>query len=135
MLATIFVITWNMLNTQHINRHLKRLDYSDIPNGGHKKIEGPAHMVECDHHLRTAPNSHPPWKYMVALENYKVVLKMKYWCCTTLKCSMENPNINWTKHSKDIANKVFDLEKHILSFMEKIAKIKIPTQCQQNAIK
>ena len=33
---------------------------SDTPGGGHKKIKGPAHMVEGGHHLRKAPNPHPP---------------------------------------------------------------------------
>ena len=37
----------------------KRWDYSDTPGGGHKKIKGPAHMVEGGHHLRKAPNPHP----------------------------------------------------------------------------
>ena len=41
---------------------------------------------------------------------------MKYWCCTTLKCSMENPDINWINHSQDIANQVFQLEKPHLQF-------------------
>ena len=31
------------------------------PGGGHKKIEGLAHMVEGGHHLRKSPNTHPLW--------------------------------------------------------------------------
>ena len=30
-----------------------------IKGGGHKKIKGPAHMVEGVHHLRNAPSPHP----------------------------------------------------------------------------
>ena len=39
----------------------KKRDYSDIPSGAHKKIKGPAHLVEGGHHLRIrkAPNPHP----------------------------------------------------------------------------
>ena len=84
MLATICDGTWNVLNMQHITPNSKRWDYSDIPSGGHKKIKGPAHMVEgdnffihfchccmwvgvggfskvviTDHHLGKAPNPHP----------------------------------------------------------------------------
>ena len=58
MLATIRDDTWNVLNIQHITPNSKRQDYSDTPGGGHKKIEGPAHMVEGGHHLRKAPNPH-----------------------------------------------------------------------------
>ena len=35
MLATIREDTWNVLNMQHIIPNSKRLDYSDIPGGGH----------------------------------------------------------------------------------------------------
>ena len=59
MLATICDDTWNVLNIQHITPNLNRWDYQDTPGGGHKKIKGPAHMVEGGHHLRKAPNPHP----------------------------------------------------------------------------
>ena len=59
MLATNRDDTWNVLNMQHITPILKRWEYSNAPGGGHKKIKGPAHMVEGDHHLRKAPNPHP----------------------------------------------------------------------------
>ena len=59
MLATIHDDTWNVLNMQHITPNSKRRDYSYTPGGGHKKIKGPAHMVEGGHHLRKAPNPHP----------------------------------------------------------------------------
>ena len=58
MLATIHD-TWNVLNMQHITPNSKRWDYSDNPGGGHKKIKGPAHMVDGGHHLRKAPTPHP----------------------------------------------------------------------------
>ena len=58
MLATILDDTWNVHNMQHINPNSKRKDYSDIPNGGHKKIQGPSHMVEGGCHLHKAPNPH-----------------------------------------------------------------------------
>ena len=45
---------------QHITPNSKRWNYSDIPGDGHKKIKGLAHMVEGGHHLRKAPNPHPP---------------------------------------------------------------------------
>ena len=60
MLATIRDDTWNALNIQHITPNSKRCDYSDIPGCGHKKIKGPAHVVEGGHHLRKAPNPNPP---------------------------------------------------------------------------
>ena len=59
MLATIHDDTWNMLNMQCITPNLKRWDYSDIPSGGHKNIEGPTHMVEGGHHFKIAPSPHP----------------------------------------------------------------------------
>ena len=74
MLATIHDDTWNVLNMQHINPNLKKWDYSDIPGGGHKKIEGPAHMVEGGHHLRKARNPHPPLDWNV----------LGMYCVTTL---------------------------------------------------
>ena len=46
MLPTIHDDTRNVLNIQHITPNSKRWDYSDIPSGGHKKIKGPAYMVE-----------------------------------------------------------------------------------------
>ena len=49
MSATIRDDTWNILNMQHITPNLKRWDYWDISSGGHKKIKGPAHMVEGGH--------------------------------------------------------------------------------------
>ena len=39
MLARICDVTWNVLNMQHITPNSKRLDNSDIPGGGHKKIK------------------------------------------------------------------------------------------------
>ena len=36
MSATIRVDTWNVLNMQHIFENSKKLDYSDIPGGGHE---------------------------------------------------------------------------------------------------
>ena len=57
MLATICDDPCNVLNMQPITPNLERWDYSDIPSGGHKKIKGPAHMVEGGHHLRKAPTS------------------------------------------------------------------------------
>ena len=36
MLALIHDDTWNVLNMQYITPNSKRLDYSDIPGGGHK---------------------------------------------------------------------------------------------------
>ena len=59
MLATIRDDTWNVLNMQHIIPNSKRWDDSDIPGGGHKKIKGPAHMVEGGPHLKKKPNPHP----------------------------------------------------------------------------
>ena len=59
MLATIRDDTWNVFNMQHITPNSKRWDYSDTINGDHKKIEGPAHMVEGVHYLRKAINPHP----------------------------------------------------------------------------
>ena len=59
MLDTIHDDTWNVLNMQYITQNLKKWDYSDIPGGGHKRIKGPAHVAEGDHHLRKAPNPHP----------------------------------------------------------------------------
>ena len=71
MLATICDNTWNVLNMQHITPNSKRWDYSDIPGGGHKQIEGPAHMVEDGYHLRKAPNHHPPvWASRGILQKY-----------------------------------------------------------------
>ena len=55
MLTTIRDDTWNVLNMQHVTPNSRRRDYSDIANGGHKKIKGPAHMVEGGHHHRKAP--------------------------------------------------------------------------------
>ena len=55
MLATIPDDTWNVLNIQHIIPNWNRWDCSDTPSGGHKKIEGPTHMVEGVHRLRKAP--------------------------------------------------------------------------------
>ena len=40
---------------QHITPNSKRWVYSDIPDGGHKKIKGPAHLVEGGHHFKKAP--------------------------------------------------------------------------------
>ena len=57
MLATICDDTCNVFTMQHIKTYWKRWDYSDIPGGGHKKIKGPAHMVEGGLHLRKAHNS------------------------------------------------------------------------------
>ena len=59
MLATIRDDTWNVLNMQHIIPNSERWNHSDTPGGGHKKIKGPAHMVEGGHHFREAPNPHP----------------------------------------------------------------------------
>ena len=59
MLATIRDDNWIVLNMQHIIPNSKRCDYSDIPDGGHKKIKGPTYMVKGGHHLRTAPNPNP----------------------------------------------------------------------------
>ena len=42
-------LTLNVLSMQHIIPNLKRWDYSDTPSGGHKKINGPAHMAEGGH--------------------------------------------------------------------------------------
>ena len=55
MLATIRGDAWNVLNMQHITPNSKRWDYWDIPGGGHKKIEGPAHMVEGGYHYIQKP--------------------------------------------------------------------------------
>ena len=55
MLVTIRDDAWYELN-MHITPYSKRSDHSDISGGGHKKIKGPAHMVEGGHHLRKAPN-------------------------------------------------------------------------------
>ena len=66
MLATMHDDIWNVLNMQHITPDLKRWGYSYIPSGGHKKIQGPTHMVATtlgDHHLRKAQKPHP-WKCM-----------------------------------------------------------------------
>ena len=49
MLVTIRDDTRNVLNMQHITPNSKRLDYSDIPAGGYKKIKG------LGDHLRKAP--------------------------------------------------------------------------------
>ena len=46
MSATIRDDTWGVLNIQHITPNSKRWAYSDTPGCGHKKIKGPAHMVE-----------------------------------------------------------------------------------------
>ena len=54
MLTTIRGDQRNVLNMQHITPNSNSRDYSDIPSGGHKKIEGPAHMDVVDHHLRKA---------------------------------------------------------------------------------
>ena len=59
MLAPIHDYTWNKFNMQHITPNLKRWNYSDISNGGHKKIKGLTHMVEGGHTLRIAPHPHP----------------------------------------------------------------------------
>ena len=59
ILATICEDTWNGFNMLHIIPNLKRWDYSAIAGDGHKKIKGPAHMVEGGHHLRKASNPHP----------------------------------------------------------------------------
>ena len=55
MLVTIRDDTRYVLN-MHITPYSKRWDYSDSSAGGHKKIKGPAHMVEGGYHLRKAPN-------------------------------------------------------------------------------
>ena len=47
MLTTIRDDTWNVFNMQHINPKLKKMG---LFSGGHKKIKGPAHMVEGGHH-------------------------------------------------------------------------------------
>ena len=59
MLVTIRDYTWYVLN-MHITPYSKRWDYSDNSGGGHKKIKGPAHMVEGGHHLRKASNPNSP---------------------------------------------------------------------------
>ena len=38
MLDTIRDDTWNALNMQHVTPNSKRWDYSDIPGGGHKRL-------------------------------------------------------------------------------------------------
>ena len=55
MRATIYDATWNVLNMQHTTPNSKRWDYSGIHDGGHKKTEGPVHVVEGGHYLRKAP--------------------------------------------------------------------------------
>ena len=81
MLATIHDDTWNVLNMQHIIPNSKRWDYSDITNGGHKKIKGPIHMVEGSHHLRKAPNPHPLWyNHFVRLKINQMIRKV----CNTI---------------------------------------------------
>ena len=56
MLATIRDDSRNVLNMQHITQIRKESGhYLDIAGGGHKKIKGPAHMVESGQHLRTKP--------------------------------------------------------------------------------
>ena len=67
-----FVMTHEMYSTQHITPNSKRLDYSDVPGGGHKKIEGPANMAEGGHHLRQAPPTpHPtPHPHSRLLRSY-----------------------------------------------------------------
>ena len=59
MLAIIRGDAWNVLNMQHIIANSKWWDYSDIPDGGHKNIKGPTHMVEGGNRLRKAPTAHP----------------------------------------------------------------------------
>ena len=39
MLATICDDTWNVVHMQHIIPNSKRLDYSDIPGSGHKRLK------------------------------------------------------------------------------------------------
>ena len=56
MLVTIRGDTYNMLNMQHIIWNSKRWDYSDTPDGDHKKIKGPAHMIG----LKVATTSEKP---------------------------------------------------------------------------
>ena len=73
MLATICGATWNVLNMQHIIPNSKRWDYSDIPGGGQKKIEGPTHMAEGAHHLRKAPNPHPPFEFEILHVNHELI--------------------------------------------------------------
>ena len=79
MLATIHDDTWNVLNMQHITPNSKRWDYLDIPVGGHKKIKGPAHMVQGGHHLRKAPNPQPQVRYEVSSVSANSDL-----CCTSV---------------------------------------------------
>ena len=46
--------------------HNPRFEKMGLFRRGHKKIKGPAHMVEGGHHLRKAPNPHPhysTWMY------------------------------------------------------------------------
>ena len=45
MLATNRDDTWNVINMQHRTPNSKRWDHSHIHGDGHKKINGPAHMV------------------------------------------------------------------------------------------
>ena len=49
-------IRYMYVPNMHITSYSKRWDYLDISGGGHKKIKGPAHMVEGGNDLRKAPN-------------------------------------------------------------------------------
>ena len=59
MSVTIRDDTVNVLNIQHIASNSKRWDYSNTPGACHKKVKGPAHVVEGGHHLEKAPPPPP----------------------------------------------------------------------------
>ena len=60
MLATARDDTWNMLNMQNITLNLKRLDYSDIPGGGHNRLKDPPTWLKVATTLEKPPNPHLP---------------------------------------------------------------------------
>ena len=70
---------------QFMMKHEMCSTYSTKPQikgGGHKKIKGPAHMVEGGHHLRKAPSPHPHI-FMQRVENVKqfwTVKQSRYKC-------------------------------------------------------
>ena len=51
------------------------------------------------------------------------------------RCISFSFHIDWTNHSWDMSNRVFDLEKHIRNFQRKFDKIRVFTEFCQNLIR
>ena len=91
------------------------MDYSDIPGGGHKKIKGPAHMVEGGNHLRKDPTPHP---HFLSQGNYDLFTLLN-----TIKCIWNLSKVCYTK----LASLQQDLTVYISLNLQKLLWQKIIT--------